>query len=908
MTVTRYVNTASTSGGDGTTNNTTGATRAYHTLLAAEAGEQGDAGDDVNIICDGTEDASEVVFLTANWTTSTTNFVLVSVNTGSVHAGTFDTGKYYKELNRTYASGIRSTMPHLKIDGLQIKTAYASSNCINLATFAGRVSNCLAHGDDSSSGQNGISWGASSGTGTIIINDNVVWDFVQYGLRKSGYLTSCTHGIFNNTANNCGYGINLSSGLNSNTEAYNNILVGSATTDWVSSDTITNTDNNITSDTSSPDTAHQSITVDFAGAGDHQTDDTDVVGNGTNLSTGFLFDFTTDCIGEDRGSSWDIGAFQNVGGNLAGTAAGVGGASGELTGAGTLAGTAAGVGGASGDLTNLPSPISGTASGVGGASGALTGSGALAGTVAGTGGATANLEAVGALAGQVDGVAGGAGALTGSGDLAGTADGVGGGNAALTGAGDLSGTANGVGDASGALVGSGALSGTADGVGGASGDLEALGSGAMSGTAGGVGGGSASLTGAGALSGTSDGVSTASGLATGAGALSGTADGAGGANAGLMAFGLLQGTAAGIATAFATASGSGALFGTAAGMSTAAAELLGAGALSGTADGVATASGDLTALDTGAISGTAAGVSGGTGTLTGLGALSGTAAGVSGGGMAMPSVAVYTQTQAQIIAAAAAARMAAVLAEGGGFLKTGRFAAAFAALACNRPPPGEFGKPMHVVTGRNTFPLVELPQMGPRIAAALTLAQFLSCAKFRVYADGAADTLFRLNNVRTQWAKPGENLDYPNASIITATTPAGGENLTPFPLEDTINEFAPNSVLWMTGERTFEFQVDFWLNTDPEREAIEAALPTLFNPSESAIGVILGGHPRYFRRTVRATWVDDLLADDSDSSFERVRRLSTTIRCDIQEVQLRQAVPLTPQLNPPDLGGPVSNP
>ena len=32
----RYVNTASTAGGDGTTNNTSGATRAYATLAAAE--------------------------------------------------------------------------------------------------------------------------------------------------------------------------------------------------------------------------------------------------------------------------------------------------------------------------------------------------------------------------------------------------------------------------------------------------------------------------------------------------------------------------------------------------------------------------------------------------------------------------------------------------------------------------------------------------------------------------------------------------------------------------------------------------------------------------------------------------------------------------------------------------------
>ena len=80
--ITRYVNTGSTSGGDGTTNDTTGANRAYVSLSAAEAAEQTDlvsAGDSIEILCSGsTHDTTIVTF--SGCTTGASNTITVKTH------------------------------------------------------------------------------------------------------------------------------------------------------------------------------------------------------------------------------------------------------------------------------------------------------------------------------------------------------------------------------------------------------------------------------------------------------------------------------------------------------------------------------------------------------------------------------------------------------------------------------------------------------------------------------------------------------------------------------------------------------------------------------------------------------------------------------------------------------------
>lgn len=88
-TVTRYVNLASTAGGDGTTNATSGANRAYASLAEWEAAEQTDLVTDgdshvVEITGDGTDtDRVEI----NGWTTGASNTITIRVAEGSRHDG-----------------------------------------------------------------------------------------------------------------------------------------------------------------------------------------------------------------------------------------------------------------------------------------------------------------------------------------------------------------------------------------------------------------------------------------------------------------------------------------------------------------------------------------------------------------------------------------------------------------------------------------------------------------------------------------------------------------------------------------------------------------------------------------------------------------------------------------------------
>lgn len=201
--------------------------------------------------------------------------------------------------------------------------------------------------------------------------------------------------------------------------------------------------------------------------------------------------------------------------------------------------------------------------------------------------------------------------------------------------------------------------------------------------------------------------------------------------------------------------------------------------------------------------------------------------------------------------------------------------------------------------------------LGPRQAAAEVLREYLRCAVFVVRGGAAPDRPFSLRRVDSQWPDSSKPLDTPLASVTDSIdTGYGGDEaqLQPYPLEETLGEFDclvgyaldptfPKTVLWRTGEAEAEFQVDFWLSDTPEREAVEARLGFLFNPGEERTGVLLGGHPKYYDRVVRATLISSSLEDLEDSVYPNERRLRATVRCQVAVVDLRIATLLTPRVN-----------
>lgn len=219
------------------------------------------------------------------------------------------------------------------------------------------------------------------------------------------------------------------------------------------------------------------------------------------------------------------------------------------------------------------------------------------------------------------------------------------------------------------------------------------------------------------------------------------------------------------------------------------------------------------------------------------------------------------------------------------------------AFSLDEPVEVPTGVPQGTVLDEDAaYPLAAISTLDPRQAMANTLACYVGNADFVRDGGTAPDTVFRLEAVFSEWPDAEQELPYPCASIVDkGPIPYDGQNFTPVPIESTLEVFCPNTVLWKTAEAMAEFQVDYWANDKNTRRALASRITSLFSPGENRNGVILQGDPKYFDRRMRAWLVDHERPDDEDTVYSRERRVRTTVRCEIDVVQLRQAVPLMPR-------------
>jgi len=180
--------------------------------------------------------------------------------------------------------------------------------------------------------------------------------------------------------------------------------------------------------------------------------------------------------------------------------------------------------------------------------------------------------------------------------------------------------------------------------------------------------------------------------------------------------------------------------------------------------------------------------------------------------------------------------------------------------------------------------------LDPRNAAAAAIAAYLMNATFtRSNGDDLLHpfTRFQLRAAQREWPTPEQKLDYPCVSIIDfGEGHYDSSNFTPTCIEGSLDKYAPNTLLWKTSELVFDFQIDFWTNDRPTREAIAARLPNLFSPGEN-FGVELACSPEYFSTSVRASLLGSVREDDSGSAYVQERRLRTTVRAEIPALDLR---------------------
>lgn len=202
-------------------------------------------------------------------------------------------------------------------------------------------------------------------------------------------------------------------------------------------------------------------------------------------------------------------------------------------------------------------------------------------------------------------------------------------------------------------------------------------------------------------------------------------------------------------------------------------------------------------------------------------------------------------------------------------------------------------------------PVVRAPEIDSRSAASESLVAFLRCATFRRWGGPGAgeDVAFGLARVYRQWPEPSVMLDYPSASVLDAEDIAQqAHSFVPTPLDDTFGVFGHETVLWKTSEVSTSFQVDFWCEDDPTREAIAASLPYLFAPGEDQFGVVVQGPETYFSRRVRLSLVSMQRMDTSQTVYVRERRLMARVRAELDEVHLRRATLAAVRVVLPDGG------
>lgn len=175
--IVRYVNTASTAGGDGTTNATTGANRAYASLNEWEAAEQTDLVTDTDtheLFCTGTAiDSATTTIL--GWTTSALYDITIH---GETSGTSWDATKYGMSTGDT--NGITVSEDFVTFNNFQIETDIANSSIETFTTSATSASaeivlnSCYIRNTTSATGSQQYFRGVFCGTGTTILNNCVV--------------------------------------------------------------------------------------------------------------------------------------------------------------------------------------------------------------------------------------------------------------------------------------------------------------------------------------------------------------------------------------------------------------------------------------------------------------------------------------------------------------------------------------------------------------------------------------------------------------------------------------------------------------------------------------------------------------------------------------------------------------
>lgn len=313
--VTRYVNTASTPGGDGTTNGTSGATRAYSSLAEWQSARSAvsSATNNEIVICTGATADTTAVTITGWADKVAPAKITIKASPADRFAGKWDATKY--RLVVSTGNAITISEPYVLLDGLQVQcTASSATGALNVATIpAGNrieADECIfRRSPATTTGFFGVK--VNDPDTNFYMRNSVIYGITSSSVTSYCFISNACAGsfLYNCLAYGGTYGFYRSTGA---VTAKNCISQGSFARGYLGGIVGTNNVSDRAADTPGTNPLNSTI-VKFASAtnGDFHllATETGVVNNGADLSADPDLAFNFDFDGQARpfGSGWDRG-------------------------------------------------------------------------------------------------------------------------------------------------------------------------------------------------------------------------------------------------------------------------------------------------------------------------------------------------------------------------------------------------------------------------------------------------------------------------------------------------------------------------------------------------------------------------------------------------------------------------
>lgn len=319
----RYVNTASTAGGDGTTNATSGANRAWADLAEAANGLGASLSAPIDLYCEGSAaDTSNVDQTVWDMTTTATNKLRIIGEQSPLHPNfsTAKSGKYDTSLYRitaTNRNGLYNNIPeHVEFHGIQVhvtvsnassyialKTSNANQDNTDIACI---MAHCIAKATITSGSIIGLQtrFPGTGGRGTSKVYNCLAID-CSTGFNNDFGLSGDVGEYYNCTAADCTYGF-----VEDATMKVVNCLAKGATIGFVGTFAAGSNYNAEDDGNGAPGAnsrSAQTFTFVNAASDDFHLASSDAGAKDFGTSDPGSGLFSNDCDGQTRSGSWDIG-------------------------------------------------------------------------------------------------------------------------------------------------------------------------------------------------------------------------------------------------------------------------------------------------------------------------------------------------------------------------------------------------------------------------------------------------------------------------------------------------------------------------------------------------------------------------------------------------------------------------